>query len=111
MDININIVNKIKENIVDEAVWREKLKEPFIAEDRLISEPDYFLHTHEIFFLQPNKLPIKSNKTPKTELIISEVMFLYCDDGLDKFEESYWMCIGKTKGKTLEGADTYFMYE
>ena len=106
----MDLINKLKDSFVDELVWRDGLKEPFTAEHKLRLDPNY-LHTHQSFFVAPNKLPLRFKQTQNTELIIGEVMFLYCDDRLDKFEESYWICIGKTTNKNRSGIYYYFMYE
>ena len=105
----MELVNIIKDRVVDELVWREELKEPFTAEHRFRTEhSDTFLHNHILLFVSNNALPIGGNQTQNTELIIEKVMFLY---SIDKFEESYWMCIGKTNNKNNRGLYYYFMYE
>lgn len=108
----MELINVLHEKVVDELVWREELKEPFLAEHRFRKESlDTFLHNHILLFVSDNALPIGGNQTQNTELIIEEVMFLYSDNGLDKFEESYWMCIGKTNNKNNRATNYYFMYE
>jgi hypothetical protein len=105
----MDLVNILKDKFVEELVWREELKEPFLAEHRFRREsPDTFLHNHSLLFVSNNPLPIGGTQTQNTELFIQEVMFLY---SIDKFEESYWMCIGKTNNKNNRGVYYYFMYE
>lgn len=108
----MDLVNTLKDKFVDELVWREELKEPFLAEHRFRKEsPDTFLHNHSLLFVSNNALPIVAKQTQNTELFIENVMFLYSDNKLDKFEESYWMCIGKTNNRNNRATNYYFMYE
>jgi hypothetical protein len=108
----MDLVNILKDKFVEEQVWREELKEPFLAEHRFRKESgDTFIHNHSLLFVSNNALPIRGNQTQNTELIIEKVMFLYSDNKLDKFEESYLMCIGKTSNKNNKGIYYYCMYE
>jgi hypothetical protein len=105
----MKLVNILKDRVVDALVWREELKEPFTAEHRFRTEKsDVFLHNHSLLFVSNNALPIGGNQTQNTELFIEEVMFLY---SIDKLDESYWMCIGKTNNRNNRGIYYYFMYE
>lgn len=107
----MELINKLKDSVVDELVWREELKEPFTGEHRFRTEPNTFCHYHNSYFVSSNAMPRKVNQTQNTELIIEDVMFLYTDNGLDRFDESYWMCIGKTNNKNNNGLHYYFMYD
>lgn len=98
---------------IPEEIWRKSLQEPFIAEYRSTHELG-FCHFRKVYTVSKDKLPIEIKdsiikKMKHTEFIIDEVMFLFRNEQSRIWDDSYWLCIGKTVQSTTNLS--HFMFE
>jgi hypothetical protein len=104
-----NILNLVKKlsTPIEESEWKEKLSEPLKADYRYFTEV-HSGHEQDLFFIMHNNLPKQVSQKQRVLDKIADILFLYADNNLDGFDDSYWFFIGKLNGIKNQ---YYFSYE